>query len=294
MIRLNEILDEVAYDGNLGFHEMFLFYNKADDSMVDTLENLIKRKRFKDAWKLVQKVTGTKLKGSQFENKKGKTTMDIRSIIREELKKIMSEGVYDLTLKVKKKDTWQPFGESPEVLTTFSIIRKGKAVGELQYQDKFGVLRGTLYGKPLPNNLSNYGTGYRNDPLTSLQVFLAGGNGQKWLTKYKIDLYEGVITENIKNDIEKFLMVLNKKFPEQEYTADFGSKYTRIIHQSRKFGGKSAWGFVAMVDNPAKNYKQGDILKAASYKAPAKHARGNIYTDSNKGYGIYGPNYIRG
>lgn len=104
---------------------------------------------------------------------------------------------------------------------------------------------------------------------------------------------EGVITENIKNDIEKFLMVLNKKFPEQEYKADYGSKYTRITHTSRKFGGTSAWGFIAMVDNPAKNYKKGDILKAASYKAPAKHARGNIYADSNKGYGIYGPNYIK-
>jgi len=42
-------LNEVAYEGNLGFHEMFLFYNKANDTQVDKLEVLIKNKKFKEA-----------------------------------------------------------------------------------------------------------------------------------------------------------------------------------------------------------------------------------------------------
>lgn len=56
-------MNEVAYEGNLGFHEMFLFYNKANDSQINQLENLIKSKKFKEAWKFVQRITGVKLKG---------------------------------------------------------------------------------------------------------------------------------------------------------------------------------------------------------------------------------------
>ena len=42
------------------------------------------------------------------------------------------------------------------------------------------------------------------------------------------------------------------------------------------------WGFLAAVDVPAKNVLRGDILKAATYKAPAlkvkRPARGNVFT----------------
>lgn len=38
----------------------------------------------------------------------------------------------------------------------------------------------------------------------------------------------------------------------------------------------------------------GDILKAASWSAPAKHARGNIYDRSTwRGMSAYGPQYLR-
>lgn len=39
----------------------------------------------------------------------------------------------------------------------------------------------------------------------------------------------------------------------------------------------------------------GNVLKAASWKAPAKHARGNIYDASNglAAMGPYGPAYLR-
>ena len=38
----------------------------------------------------------------------------------------------------------------------------------------------------------------------------------------------------------------------------------------------------------------GDVLKAASWKAPAKHARGNIWNDDNGlgAVGVYGAHYL--
>jgi hypothetical protein len=54
-----------------------------------------------------------------------------------------------------------------------------------------------------------------------------------------------------------------------------GSKYTKIIK------GGSVWGFVVNADNG--KFRAGDILKAASWAAPATNAaRGNIFD----GYGI--------
>jgi hypothetical protein len=68
VIKLSNILSEVAYDGNMGFHEMYLFYGEASDSQVDKLEKLILDKKFREAWKLVQNVVGVKLKGKEFES----------------------------------------------------------------------------------------------------------------------------------------------------------------------------------------------------------------------------------
>jgi hypothetical protein len=102
------------------------------------------------------------------------------------------------------------------------------------------------------------------------------------------------LNEDIKIDINKFLDKLNKEFPEQEYTTDFkGGKYARIVQQSRKYSGsRSAWGFVAMEDNPSKGFKKGDLLKAAGFNTPAKGARGNILDGSAK-YGKWSPVYLK-
>jgi hypothetical protein len=50
---------------------------------------------------------------------------------------------------------------------------------------------------------------------------------------------------------------------------------------------RSAWAFV--------DKTTGDVLKAASWKKPAKHARGNIFDEWNglKSVGPYGPAYLR-
>jgi hypothetical protein len=101
---------------------------------------------------------------------------------------------------------------------------------------------------------------------------------------------------NIKNHVQKFISKLNKEFGDRYvFNADFGNNYARIVYSSNISGttmGDSAWGFVALKTNPRKGYQEGDLLKSASWKAPAKHARGNII-DGTARYGKYGPEYLK-
>lgn len=59
----------------------------------------------------------------------------------------------------------------------------------------------------------------------------------------------------------------------------------------------SAFCFIAAKDGSSQalgDYKKGDIFKPASYKKPAKHARGNLNDDFNgmKNISAYGPHYM--
>ncbi len=63
-----------------------------------------------------------------------------------------------------------------------------------------------------------------------------------------------------------------------------GSRYVRIVKGDG--GGRSAFAFIDKTN--------GNILKPASWKTPAKHARGNIFSeDWKKTVGPYGPAYLR-
>jgi hypothetical protein len=76
-----------------------------------------------------------------------------------------------------------------------------------------------------------------------------------------------------------------------------GSKYVKIISSSvlmdkdsvpkdSDFSSKSAWAFV--------DKENGDIYKPATYSAPAKHARGNIFDKNTwKTISAFGPAYMR-
>jgi hypothetical protein len=58
----------------------------------------------------------------------------------------------------------------------------------------------------------------------------------------------------------------------------------------------SVFCFIAAQDNYTKalgHVKKGDVLKSASYKVPAKHARGNIYDDHGGLRGASGEHPIR-
>lgn len=69
---------EVAYKGNLGVHEMFMFYDKANSKQIDQLDKLLKSGQNDLAMKLIEKVVGYKLrKESRMKEKQ------LRQIIRE-------------------------------------------------------------------------------------------------------------------------------------------------------------------------------------------------------------------
>lgn len=68
--------------------------------------------------------------------------------------------------------------------------------------------------------------------------------------------------------------------------AEVGRRYIRILTDGGPKGQRMAWGFVDKTN--------GDILKAAGWKAPAKHARGNIFNaNPYEGVSAYGPAYLR-
>ena len=56
------IINEAAYDGNIGFQEMAMFYQKATDSEIKQMEKIIKNEDW-DAFKnLIYKILRVKLK----------------------------------------------------------------------------------------------------------------------------------------------------------------------------------------------------------------------------------------
>ena len=67
-----------------------------------------------------------------------------------------------------------------------------------------------------------------------------------------------------------------------------GRKFDKIMH------GTSCWGFVAKKNGEHKGipYFTGDVFKAASWRAPAKHVRGSIFHESSDWYQWTGPNYL--
>ena len=66
-----------------------------------------------------------------------------------------------------------------------------------------------------------------------------------------------------------------------------GRKYTKVMH------GNSVWGFIANGDGILKGipYFKGDVFKAASWAAPAKHVRGSIFDTNTDWYQWTGPKY---
>ena len=76
-----------------------------------------------------------------------------------------------------------------------------------------------------------------------------------------------------------------KAFPtllkNEGFSYQVGSRYIKIVRDG------SVFSFIDVTN--------GAVLKAASWRAPAKHARGNIFDESNgmKHVTVYGPNYLR-
>jgi pterin-4a-carbinolamine dehydratase len=57
---------EASYEGNIGIMELMKFFSTAPSELVAQVKQLIKQKKDKEVWKIVQQYTGTKLKGKEF------------------------------------------------------------------------------------------------------------------------------------------------------------------------------------------------------------------------------------
>lgn len=99
--------------------------------------------------------------------------------------------------------------------------------------------------------------------------------------------------------VDKFLHDVDKKIceyydaklsnlPHPTIKVELGNKFIKI------WSDNSCWGFISRVDDVLKGspIKKGDLLKPASHKSPARHARGNIIDGTAK-WGVYGPEYIK-
>ena len=68
-----------------------------------------------------------------------------------------------------------------------------------------------------------------------------------------------------------------------------GRKFIKVVEGNR------VWGFVSLVDGVHKGapIKVGDIMKAAGWRAAAKHSRGSIFdAEMHKSFSWTGPNYL--
>lgn len=108
-------------------------------------------------------------------------------------------------------------------------------------------------------------------------------------------------SQELKNLIEHITKVKTDHFTERNFNKDFTviatvlGKWVRIDHKEPH--SSYAYAFIALQDNETKvlgKVKAGDIHKPASFKQPAKHARGSIY-DPNTWDCIqpYGVKYLR-
>lgn len=130
------------------------------------------------------------------------------------------------------------------------------------------------------------------------KMLLARDLGRVWNDEQKhIEMVAQGKFNSYLRDFLDYVQSHRKEYYEKAFDADFyarwckpltyktSSAYVKIICEDN--GSKSVWGFV--------NVKNGDILKAATWNSPAKHARGNIFDKSSwkNSCSAYGPTYLR-
>ena len=92
-----------------------------------------------------------------------------------------------------------------------------------------------------------------------------------------------------------------KNFPNLKPTKialEPGSKFVKVVKVNGDHGGRSVHCFIVKKGGTTKTLgtlKEGDVLKAATWKQPAKHVRGTIFAEDFSGYGVtqYGGQYLR-
>ena len=99
---------------------------------------------------------------------------------------------------------------------------------------------------------------------------------------------------------EAMINLLNKIQESYDtWGADIDKEMNLSLKPGRKFikvvEGNRVWGFISLVDGEHKGapIKVGDIMKAAGWRAAAKHSRGSIFdAEMHKSFSWTGPNYL--
>ena len=116
---------------------------------------------------------------------------------------------------------------------------------------------------------------------------------EKTMTKNGLSFDEAMdsLLDNIQKDYDKWNSGARhiQRHKKMDLTLKPGRKFVKVVN------GTSVWGFVAKVDGVHKGLPmlKGDILKAAGWRAPAKHSRGSIFdSEMHKSFSWTGPNYL--
>jgi hypothetical protein len=93
--------------------------------------------------------------------------------------------------------------------------------------------------------------------------------------------------EKVNSEIQTYYSTNLSNLTPKPMEMRVGTKFIKLISNG------SVWGFISRFDGDYKGVpiKKGDLMKAASRDAPAKHSRGNII-DGTARYGVYGVQYL--
>lgn len=100
--------------------------------------------------------------------------------------------------------------------------------------------------------------------------------------------------EGLHERVEGYLLAIALKADEEfkkhyssleapKFSMDIGGRYIKIVRHDAKNGSRSVHSFI--------DRSNGDILKAASWRGPAKHPRGNVF-EADYGMKSSGANWI--
>ena len=120
--------------------------------------------------------------------------------------------------------------------------------------------------------------GIKPNPIVESKDIIGSGN--------EFDSSVTSLLNNINTDY-------NRSFPSREnkdmlLSLVAGRKFVKVVQDN------SVWGFIAKKDGEHKGLpmKKGDVFKAASWKAAAKHVRGSIFDTNTDWFRWTGPNYL--
>ena len=98
------------------------------------------------------------------------------------------------------------------------------------------------------------------------------------MPEYDLDIALTMYADHLRKDYDRYSP--KEKYPEAKFdvTFDRGRKFLKVVKTS--YGSKSVHSFICIQAHDS--WKVGDILKAASWAAPAKNfARGNVLDSSS-------------